>query len=252
MSLRLHVFTPTSPQSGPRAAVVFFYGGAWMIGSVTELAPVAQYVAGRGATGILVDYRTFCRNHVNVTDEIADAKSALRWIRAHANELGIDPNRIAVSGGSSGGHLALSTALFEDLDEKAEDRLVSSKPNLLVLFYPCVDETTEEEMSYGGDAIGTRGRQISPLYHIRFGMPSIIIFQGTADSLYRENKAYCDEVRTKGNTCEFVEFPEAPHGFLSQHVANGKWLPHALSGLDGFLTRKAYLAAGPSSSIPKS
>jgi acetyl esterase len=239
--LRLHVFTPSSSSPAPRPAVVFFFGGAWMIGTVTQAAPEARYVASRGAVSILVDYRTFCRDHVNITDEIADAKSAVRWVRSHAGELGVDPHRIAVSGGSSGGHLALSTALFKELDEKTENGSVSSKPDLIVLFYPCVDETTEEELSYGADAIGTYGRDVSPLYHIRAGMPRTIIFQGTADTLYGENKTYCDEARTKGNACEFVEFAEAPHGFMLQ----SRWYKEALPRLDEFLRRQGYLAAAP-------
>jgi hypothetical protein len=61
--------------------------------------------------------------------------------------------------------------MFDELDDLVEDRSVSSKPDLLVLFYPCVDETTPEEVSYGGDAIGTHGRDVSPLYHVSKGLP---------------------------------------------------------------------------------
>jgi acetyl esterase len=249
VDLRLHVFDPTSTQSGSlnRPAVVFFFGGAWMIGNVTQLVPAARYFADRGIHTIVVDYRVFCRNGVSIVDEVADAKSAVRWIRSHAAKLGIDPERIVVSGGSSGGHLALSTAMFSELDEKTEDRSVSSRPNLLVLFYPCVDETTDEEKSYGGDAIGAHGKEVSPLYHVSWGLPRTIIFQGTADTLYAESRKYCDEVKGQGNHCEFVEYPGAPHGFFNPTVDGGKWYAQALRAMDGFLTDAGYLTASASS-----
>jgi acetyl esterase/lipase len=244
VDLRLHVFSSAPAQPRARsAAVVFFFGGAWMIGDVSELVPPAEYLASRGASVILVDYRVFCRNGVNIVDEVADSKSAIRWIRSHADELGIDPRRIAVSGESSGGHLALSTAMFEELDAKNEDRTVSSKPNLVVLFYPCVDETTEEERSYGGDAIGARGKDVSPIYHIRRGLPPTLVFQGTADSLYGENRKYCDAVKSKGNRCDFVEYKDAPHGFFRKTVGDGKWYTESLLGMDHFLTQAGYLNA---------
>lgn len=249
IDLRLHVFGPSAPppQSEKRAGVVFFFGGGWMIGTVTQFAPAAAYFAGRGMTAFVVDYRTFCRHGANIVDEVADAKSAVRWIRSHADQFGIDPHRIAVSGGSSGGHLALSTAMFGELDAKREDKSVSSRPDLLVLFYPCVDETSEEEKPYV-EAIGSNGREVSPLYHIRPGLPATIIFQGTADSLYRENDTYCSEARKQGNDCEFVEYPEAPHGFLNRAVANGAWYEKGLRGMDDFLVRKGYLTPSTSPS----
>jgi acetyl esterase/lipase len=242
VDLRLHVFRAAAAKGGPGTpAIIFFFGGAWMVGSVTEMAAPAAYFAGRGATSILVDYRVFCRNGVNIVDEVADAKSAVRWVRGHARELGIDPARIVASGGSSGGHLALSTAMFGELDEKTEDRSISSKPNLLVLFYPCVDETTPEEVSYGGDAIGGHGREVSPLYHVAKGLPAIMIFQGTADSLYAENKQYCAADRAAGNACELVEYAGAPHGFFASGGENDNWYEESLRAMDSYLTRLGYL-----------
>jgi acetyl esterase len=245
IDLHLHVFNPAASgkAASKRPAIVFFFGGAWMIGSVTELVRPAEYFSSRGATAILVEYRVFCRSGADIVDEIADAKSAVRWVRSHAGELAIDPDRIVVSGASSGGHLALSTAMFRQWDEAAEDPLVSSKPNLLVLFYPCVDETTPEERSYGGDAIGAHGKDVSPLYHIVAGLPATILFQGTADSLYSENKRYCEAARAKGNRCEFVEYRQAPHGFFHSGGKTADWYAKGLHEMDRFLMRAGYLTA---------
>ena len=221
-----------------------------MIGSVSEFVSPARYFAARGATAVVVEYRVFCRSGAGIVAEIADAKSAVRWIRSHASQLHIDPTRVAASGGSSGGHLALSTALFAEWDERGEDRRMSSKPNRLVLFYPCVDETTDEEHSYGGDAIGSHGKDVSPLYHIVPGMPPTLLLQGTADDLYTENKRYCAEAKAKGNQCDFVEFRGAEHGFFDPGPTTAQWYAKGLREMDQYLTRAGYLPASATAPEP--
>jgi acetyl esterase/lipase len=237
VDLRLHVLEPDGPAAADRPAVLFFFGGGWMIGAVTDFAPQAAYVAERGAVAILADYRTFCRNGVDVVDEVADAGAAVSWVRGHAQELGIDPARIAVVGGSAGGHLALSTAVFP-LD--GEEEAGSAKPDLLVLFYPCVDTTAAEEMAFSRDAIAARGAEVSPLQHLRPGLPPTIIFQGTDDYLHEQNVRFCDAAKANGDACELVVYEGAPHGFFN--AARGSdWYPGALAGMDEFLTRSGYL-----------
>jgi acetyl esterase/lipase len=250
--LRVYVFPPAEARSGRHAAVVFFFGGGWMIGNVTSLTADAQYFARRGITAILADYRTYCRNGAGIVAQMADAKSAVRWVRGHADELGIDAQRIAVSGGSSGGHLALGTAMFPELDAKGEDESISSRPDLLVLFYPCVDETTAQERATSADAIGSHGRDVSPLYHVRPGLPPTLIFQGTADALYPENLQYCRQARAKNNECELIQYDRAPHGFMNRAVTKGPWYEQGLRGMDDFLVRKGYLAAPQPARAPHS
>lgn len=243
--LRLHVFTPELRGAGKLPAIVFFFGGGWMWGDVTTSLPQAKYLAGRGMVTVLVDYRVYCRNKVDVTEEMEDAKSAIRWIRSHASELGVDPNRIAASGASSGGHLALSTAAFSSFDDPASSSEISSRPNALVLFAPCVDASTDDERQYSSAALGSHGKDVSPLYHLAKGLPPMIIFQGTADSLYPSVNQYCNEAKALGNSCEFFKYEDAPHGFFNPAVNQGKWYRQALLETDRFLTKRGYLK-GPS------
>lgn len=244
IDLKLHVLQPASKKVAAHSrkpAIVYFYGGAWEYGTVKEFIGPAKYFSSRGAVSILVDYRVFCRHESSIADEISDAKSAIRFIRSDASQLGIDPGRIAVMGGSAGGHLALSTVTIEGFDSKGEDLSVSSKPNLLALLYPCSDVTTDDEKMYGGDAIGNYGKEVSPLYHIQQKLPPMLIIQGTDDIVYEENKTLCAESTAFGNRCELVVYPKAYHGFFGPGAEESQWYKQALKKMDGFLTDAGYL-----------
>ena len=97
--LRLHVFSPASPTSPcpegrPSCS---FLAAAGLADQSRQFAPQATHLAQRGMVAIVADYRVFGRHGTSPFEAMADAKSAVRWVRAHSAELGVDPNRI-VSG----------------------------------------------------------------------------------------------------------------------------------------------------------
>jgi acetyl esterase/lipase len=242
--LRLHAFRPSQSSSRKLPAIVIFFGGGWLWGNVTDGVPLAKYLAGRGMIAILADYRVFCRDRVDITAEMADAKSAIRWVRAHARELRVDAQRIAASGASSGGQLALSTAVFDRFDDPSDDRAISSKPNLLVLFYPCVNETTEDERGISLPALGEHGRDVSPMYANAKGLPPMLVLQGTADPLFANVKKYCDQTNATGGHCDFIPYEAAPHGFAGPALPDRKWFQASLLDTDRYLAKYGYLKAG--------
>ena len=127
-------------------------------------------------------------------------------------------------------------------DNPAEDLDVSSKPNLLLLFYPCVDLTLEVEMQYSSEVIGANGYEVSPLFHIPRDLPPLIILQGTADPLYASVTQFCDDAVSLGNRCEFVEYAGAGHGFLNQRSTEEvTWADATVNGMERFLREAAYL-----------
>ncbi len=172
VSLPLYVFKAEGCQaSDHRPAIVFYFGGGWRSGSPTQFATHAQYLASRGMVAICVEYRVQSRHGVNVAQCVADAKSAMRWVRSHAGELGIDPQRIASAGGSAGGHLAAAVALLPGHDDPQDDTSVSCVPDAMVLFNPAVDLVTRRSGTHerprkgSGDARSTRGGSRQPLSH---------------------------------------------------------------------------------------
>jgi acetyl esterase len=241
--LRLHVFTLGN--SGPavrKPAIVFFFGGAWTNGTVMQFVPQATHMARRGVVAIVADYRVFNRHGTGAFEAIADAKSALRWVRAHAAQLGVDPDRIAAAGGSAGGHIAVSAAVFGTFDEAGEDKTVSSKPNALVLFNPAVD-TVQSAHSAVRDRFGARGRDGSPVHHVAAGLPPTLILHGKADTTvpYADVERYCTEARKFGNQCQLVGYEGARHGFFNSDASAEKWRSETLLEADRFLTRLGYL-----------
>ena len=110
--LRLDVYRPTgAPEAGARRpAVLQIHGGAWVIGDKREQGiPLLRYLAARGWVGFNVNYRL--SPGATFPDHLVDVKAALAWIRAHADEYGLDPDFVVVTGGSAGGHLTALMAL---------------------------------------------------------------------------------------------------------------------------------------------
>ena len=129
----LLVYAPLGTNAGPRPAVIFIHGGGWHSWNPEQFALDARSYAARGLVGISVGYRLTKPPATTVLDCVADVKSAVRWIRKHAGELGVDPARIVMLGDSAGGHLAAVTALLPGLDAPDDDLTISPRPDVLVL-----------------------------------------------------------------------------------------------------------------------
>ena len=125
--------------------------------------------------GMVADYRVKSRQKTTPYECVKDGKSAVRWVRKNAERLGIDPDRLAVGGGSAGGHLAAATATIEGINEDGEDTSVSAVTNALLLFNPVYDNGPD---GYGHKRFGNRYKEISPFHNIRSGMPPAIVFFG--------------------------------------------------------------------------
>jgi hypothetical protein len=104
--LKVWIFEPEQKGAKPLPAIVFFFGGGWSSGSPAQFEPQSRHLAARGMIALVADYRVKTRRNAKPVDCVADAKACVRWVRANAARLGIDPDRIAVGGGSAGGHLA--------------------------------------------------------------------------------------------------------------------------------------------------
>lgn len=216
VELKLDVFLPPDHDaSDSRPAVVFFFGGGWNGGVTKQFYEQSRQLAKRGVIGISADYRVKARHKATPFECVSDAKSAIRWVREHAAELGVNPDQIVASGGSAGGHLAVCTGLIEGLEEESEDQSVSSVPNAMILFNPVLDTTKK---GFGLKKVGAkRQTEISPCHHVRSGIVPTILFHGTADKTvpFENAQRFTSLMKAAGNACELHSFEGKGHGFFN-------------------------------------
>lgn len=206
--LSLYVLPASANSHKTGAAVVFFFGGGWTSGSIRQFEDQARYLASRGYTAVLVDYRVKNRDGSTPFDSVADAQAAIGWVRAHAGEWKVSPHRIYAAGGSAGGHLAIETAI------RPSPAGVDSRPDALILYNPVMDTS---ESGFGYKLLGERALEISPVHRLRRGMPPAIVFHGRDDRTVPFANAVEFEKRMKalGNRCELVPYDGADHGFFN-------------------------------------
>jgi acetyl esterase len=149
-------------------------------------------------------------------ESVTDGKSAVRWVRANAKRLGVDPERVMAGGGSAGGHVAAAAATVPGLDEKREDSSISCKPDALVLFNPVFDNGPPN--GYGYERVGERYKEISPIHNIGKGAPPTIVFLGTQDELIpvATGRKYERLMKEAGGRCELHLFEDEGHGFFNR------------------------------------
>jgi acetyl esterase/lipase len=196
--LKLDVYLPTAPADGPRPAIVQVHGGGWVIGSRKEQGiPLLNHLAANGWVGFNIDYRMGPFN--TWPAPVVDVKRAIAWVREHAEEYGVDPAFIAITGGSAGGHLSALAALTADdpsLQPGFED--ADTSVQAAVPFYGVYDMLDEERIHLPllhswvleplvfkarREDVPERYRDASPVHRIHAGAPPFLVVHGNSDSL---------------------------------------------------------------------
>lgn len=259
VELNMYIFTPEGhSQADKRPAIVFFFGGGWRGGSPAQFAEQCRYFASRGMIAITVDYRVLSRHGTRAVACVADAKSAFRWARTHASELGVDPNRIAAGGGSAGGHIAACAGVVPGMEEPGEDTTVSSRPNALVLFNPPLalapidgEHPLGEKAATIKERVGDDPQKISPYHHVKAGQPPTIIFFGTDDMLLKGARHFAEASTKAGNRCELLTWEGLKHGFFNYGRDDNKPFEETIQAADQFLASLGYLEGEPTISANK-
>ena len=243
--LKLWIFNPATKSEKPLPCIVFFFGGGWSSGTPAQFEPQSRHLASRGMIAIVADYRVKSRQNALPADCVSDAKACVRWVRANASRLGIDPMRIAVGGGSAGGQLAAAVATVPGLDSATDDKTVSCLPNALILFNPGTVMAPFPGLELKGFGagldkarFGCEPTEISPIHHVKKGLPPTIIFHGKADTTvpYATVEKFTEVMKAAGNRCELIGYEGQPHGFF-----NKAKYPETLEATDGFLVSLGYL-----------
>jgi acetyl esterase len=220
ISLTADVFyTGETLQILNKPAIAFFHGGGWAYGSPDEFHNACRRYAQKGFVTFSFQYRLSITGDGNVPNPditlvecVKDARSAMRWVRENAGSFGIDPDKIIAAGQSAGGQLALSTAMFDKINEASDNLDVSPVPNALLLYSSNVN-TME---AWADWLMGERRKEIwsvSPYHNLKPGLPPAIAFHGTKDCMvpiYIIN-LFKEETTRLGNYYELITYEGRPH-----------------------------------------
>lgn len=226
--------------SGSMPVLIHFHGGAWSAGDRNQQAkPLLNHMARRGWVCFDATYRLGPANRG--PDWIIDALQAIAWVRSHAAEYGGDPDRIAITGGSAGGHLAALAALvhddaafkpgFEDADCSVAaavplygrydflDREHWLKRNHSAV----IDEyMTKKVMPAGFASCPDLWHAVSPIDRVRPDAPPMLIIHGTGDTMlpWQDARAFAEALRAKSDApVSFVALPGIQHAWDSASSA---------------------------------
>ncbi len=239
-ALDMHMFLPAGKAEGKkRPVIVFLHGGSWSEGKPDWFFYNCQGYAQKGWVACAVEYRVYGREGTLPFEAVKDARSAIRWLRMHAAEYGIDTSRIVVSGNSAGGHLALTCAMADKWNEATDDLHYSPVPDLIMVnsgVYDLTDQGTawiRKDLS-DKDLVKT----ISPNFLVHGGLPPMLAIHGTSDGNvpFASAEKFKDEMGKAGNSLEFHPIVNATH-FIWY---DPRWLDEVSQTRIAFLQKSGY------------
>lgn len=228
--LTTDLFLPPEGFAELRPAMLYIYGGGWRSGTPSHFYRQAARLAAHGVVGVCTWYRL--SGEAPFPAAVQDCKCAVRWMRAAADELGIDPERIGVAGGSAGGHLAamvLTTAHIPELEGDGGHAEQSSAVCMGVPFNPITDVVNfhqdgsplpgwvPEFLGVSFEEDPAAWHLCSPLEHVGPDTPPCMLVHGTADEQvpHDHSERFAEAARAAGVECELVLVDDQRHGFFN-------------------------------------
>ncbi|MCX7012051.1 MAG: alpha/beta hydrolase [Candidatus Sumerlaeota bacterium] len=246
--LRIYFAMPAdwSPND-KRPALVFFYGGGWSGGDVFSDGWVAEHFTKCGVVVGLVDYRVRNRQGVMLDKCAEDARSAVRWVRANCQDLGVDPECIIAGGGSAGGHIAGCTAVIDAPNADTDDLRVSCIPNGLILFYPVASLVDGSRAKAFQQMLGADlALKLSPARNVTRSWPPTVLFSGTSDRNLANGILLHNNAKEAGVMVELYVEEGAGHGVLPTGPMDVSWLQYAAD----FFIRAGVIDKGTQNETP--
>jgi acetyl esterase/lipase len=248
-ALQLDLYLPAAAKAVPVPGIVFVHGGGWRAGVRENFAPMAIRLAERGYAAATISYRL--SPEALYPAAVQDARAAVRWMRTHAAEYGIDPSRIAIGGGSAGGQIAALAGVTDGLarfDPDGGPGAVSGAVQAIVNIDGLSDFTSEAARRYEDDParqpssagawFGGRyaekaalWKEASPLFYVNAKTPPVL-FIGSGQARFSTGREeMLARLRGSGVPGRVVVLPGTPHGFWLFEP----WIGPTVEAVAGFL-----------------
>lgn len=232
--LHAHFFVPGDFEPGQRRpTVIFFHGGFWDNSMPTQFVPQCLHFATRGAIGIAVETRTGGNDGVKPLEALEDVSTLMAWLAEHAENFGIDTERLVLSGTSGGSWLALQQVL-------PKGATCPLPPKALVLFSAMLDTTRAAVADRFPDA--ATAKRLSPLRQVRRKLPPILLCHGKADRVtpFEDARKFARAMKWRRNSVELLDFEKAEHSFFNFNVSEMHY-ELTLNAADRFLVEHGLL-----------
>jgi acetyl esterase/lipase len=241
---QLELYFPPNhdPAKAKVPGLILFHGGGWSGGSLDQFRFACDYFAKRGLVCATAEYQMLgkgadkpsrgeSRKRVCVTD----AKSAIRWFKQHAGELGVDPDRIITGGGSAGGHISALATMNPGLNDPADPKDIDTKVVAYLWFNPAFSPEDENDA------------EIDILRHLKADLPPAIVFFGDKD-IWKNgwDTAHAKWKSLGTKTIDLRIAPGQPHGFFNADP----WRALTLIEADRFLVKHGLLTGEPTLKAP--
>ena len=246
-SRELEIFFPKNHDPATKAVpgIILFHGGGWGGGSRVAFSYQCDYFASRGMVAATVTYRLRTKeDRAALTEEqstkrvcIPDVKSAIRWFKQNAGELGVDPNRIVAGGGSAGGHISLIGTNNPGLNDPKDPKGIDTSVAAYVLFNPALSKSD------------TKDPEVDFLQHLRADFGPAIVFFGSEDPWFKKGwTPAAAKMKSLGITSVEMQIAEGQtHAFFNKQP----WKDITLIAANQFLTKLGYLKGKPTLSMPE-
>ncbi|KAB8136237.1 alpha/beta hydrolase [Gracilibacillus oryzae] len=238
--LKFYIFEPeTALENKP--VLLFFIGGSFKKDPVSpaRFQHQAHYFASKGILSICVDYRNGKDEGFSPIQAICDVKSAVRWVRENASNLGVNPNELVVCGSSAGSYIAVSSIMFDELNDDNDNLKINHIPNALIIFAGGMDAVDIMTRRY--PELIDKATEISPLHQVKKCLPPTLWLCGDSERDYEQNKTFVKRMNEQGNDISFYEYEGGEHGFFHYGRHENKYYHETLTEMENFLKLKGYI-----------
>jgi acetyl esterase/lipase len=183
-----------------------YFGGGWSGDCAGEFKWMKDYFRDQGFVIFIAEYRLGAPIEQKA---IPDSKAAVRWVRANADTLGIDPQKIISYGSSAGGHLAAAVGTVKGYELTGENLAISSRPNCMISLWPVMDLTK----SFGNMTSVSDAKLVSPAWQLSDTVPPILVMTGGNDPYMSGVQQFNTNAAAYKFVHQYKEFPNAGHDF---------------------------------------